>query len=64
MPYFPPDARYLTEYRNSCEITRELFKKANVKDSRGLALWIQKNGLNIQEMNFSRVVQDLKTFNE
>lgn len=63
MPYFPPDARYLTEYRSSCEVNRDFVKKANIKDSKELSIWIQKNALDIQKSNFAKISQTLQAFN-
>jgi aspartate 1-decarboxylase len=63
MPYFPPDSRYLTEYRSSCEITQDLAKQAGVQNSRDLSIWLQKNAKKLQTQGYEKVQSDLQKFN-
>jgi len=62
MPYFPPDSRFLTEYSTSCELVQELSKKASPKDKVNLSVWIQKNGLSIQQTSFDAVYKRMDKF--
>lgn len=62
MPYFPPDSRYLTEWRSSCQITNDLVSQAKTSNSKDLATWIHKNAGLIQKQSITKVVQDLSKF--
>jgi hypothetical protein len=62
MPYFPPDSRYLTEWRSSCQITNDLAAQAKTTNSQDLSIWLHKNAELVQQQGINRVVADLKKF--
>jgi hypothetical protein len=62
MPYFPPDSRYLTEWRSSCQITNDLATQAKTSNSKDLSTWLHKNAKMVQDQGMSKVMEDLKKF--
>lgn len=62
MPYFPPDSRYLTEWRSSCQLTNDLAAQAKTSNSKDLSTWLHKNAKMVQDQGMSKVMEDLKKF--